>query len=181
MKNKEKYANEIIELAIQGLRFGVDKQSNRVAPCNSIRCNSIRCVDCLFHGVSSCSQKTFEWANAEYEEPKIFTEREKAFLKLFPVFQYIAKDKNGEVFAFISKPVKGIECWISSDNYGFYIPDYMELHFNDIRWEDEEPTSREEILGDLEMTVTFGINEDKEDEAAHFGIKEDEAAKGPCI
>lgn len=65
MKNKEKYVKEIAEQAIQGHHFAFDKQSKRV-----VACNSIRCVDCLFHGVSSCSQKILEWANAEYEEPE---------------------------------------------------------------------------------------------------------------
>lgn len=151
MKNKEKFANEIIELAIQGLRFGVDKSSNRVAPCNSIQCNSIRCVDCLFHGVSSCSQKTFEWANAEYKEQKQFTEREKEFIKLFPEIKYLARDDGGKLFAFKDKPFKDEEeewwtCKNDSDIL-FEISFGELLKFNSIQWDDEEPTSREEILG----------------------------------
>lgn len=152
MKNKEKYANEIIELAIQGLRFGVDKQSNRVAPCNSIRCNSIRCVDCLFHGVSSCSQKTFEWANAEYKEPKKFTDREIEFIKLFPEIKYLARNRYGDLLGYTDKPFKDEEqgWWACKDDsdilfdISFSFGDL--LKFNSIQWDDEEPTSREEIL-----------------------------------
>ena len=142
MKNKEKYAKEIAEQTIQGHHFAFDKQSKRVVACSYIRCD-----DCLFHGVSSCSQKILEWGNTECEESKRFTEREKEFIKMFSVFQYVAKDKNGAVFAYVSKPKKGDTGWFSTDWHRLFLPSYLQLEFNAIQWEDEEPTSREEILG----------------------------------
>ena len=140
MKNKEKYAKEILDIVIKECHFALNKDGEIV------RCSDIKCSDCLFNVKEGCNSATIEWANAEYIKPKQFTEREKAFVKLFPAFQYIAKDKNGYVYAFTSKPVKSAEWWTRTDGYGLLIHDCMALPFYDIRWEDKEPTSREEIL-----------------------------------
>lgn len=145
MKNKEKYAKEIAEQTIQGHHFAFDKQSKRVVACSYIRCD-----DCLFHGVSSCAQKILEWGNTECEESKRFTEREKAFITLFPEIKYIARDKWGKLFAYKDKPEKyeDREEWFNCDDPdSFYEIHFWGLEFNSIKWEDEEPTSREEILG----------------------------------
>ena len=78
MKNKEKYAREIIELVLKEGMFAIDKTNN-----NFEACGNIPCADCLFRG-NNCSNNLRKWANAEYKEPKPFTDREKAFIKLFP-------------------------------------------------------------------------------------------------
>lgn len=150
MKNKEKYAKEIAEIVIKGHHFAFDKHSKRIVACSCIRCD-----DCLFHGLSSCDQKILEWANAEYKESKYkeskrFTEREKAFIRLFPEIKYIARDKWGKLFAYKDKPEKyeDREEWFNCDDPdSFYEIHFWGLEFNAIQWEDEEPTSREEILG----------------------------------
>lgn len=145
MKNKEKYAKEIVEVAIGGIHIAFDKTINKVVPCNSILC-----ADCLFHREESCLLATEAWANAEYKEPKIFTEREKAFLNLFPEIQYIARDKNNKIFGHLQKPIKDEEegWWVYVDGpdtaIGINFGDL--LKFESIQWSDEEPTSREEIL-----------------------------------
>ena len=110
-------------------------------------CNSIRCADCLFQSEKGCQRTTVAWANAEYKEPKIFTEREKLFVKLFPSIQYIARDKNGTLYVFMSKPEKTSRAWLSDNEFLWEIESYMNLEFFSIQWEDEEPTNREEILG----------------------------------
>lgn len=148
MKNKEKYAKEIVEVAIKGNHIAFDKINNKVAPCNSIMC-----ADCLFHSEESCQRTTEAWANAEYKEPKIFTEREKAFINLFPEIQYIARDKNNKIFGYYRKPFKDEEegWWVykgGGPDSVIEIRFWTLLRFESIQWEDEEPTSREEILGE---------------------------------
>lgn len=148
MKNKEKFAKDIVESAIKGDQyFAYDKTLKRVVPCYGTSCNN-----CLFYdGKKSCKINRPNWANAEYKEPKIFTEREKAFIKLFPEIQYIARDKNNKIFGHLGRPFKDEQegWWIYTDD-----PDSIVeinfgnlLRFESIQWEDEEPTSREEILG----------------------------------
>ena len=177
MKNKEKYAKEIVNVAIKACHFALNKDGKIVSCCD------IRCSDCLFNVKEGCNSATIEWANAEYKEPKIFTEREKAFITLFPEIQYIARDKNNKIFGYHRKPFKDEEegCWVykgGGPDSVIEIRFWTLLRFESIQWEDEEPTSREEILGDLEMVVTFGITKDKEDEVVPFGIKEGPEAKG---
>lgn len=143
MKNKEKYAKEIVNSAIHGHAFGFDKRSKKI-----VSCSAQECAYCLFHDDKLfCSLTRKEWANAEYKEPKIFTDREKAFVKLFPLIKYIARNMDGDLYMFASKPKKGNSTWRAVDGYAWWIQDFMCLNFNSITWNDEEPTSREEILG----------------------------------
>ena len=70
------------------------------------------------------------------------TEDEKVILRNLPKeYKWIARDKNGCLYAYASKPKKGIIMWESD---GSMIPfDHL---FQFIKWEDEEPYSIEELL-----------------------------------
>ena len=63
MTNKEKYGNEIIELACKG-----DKIEVRNGKMTS--CDNLLCKDCDF-GYSDCNEKILKWANSEYVEPSV--------------------------------------------------------------------------------------------------------------
>lgn len=149
MKNKEKYANEIIEATVRGEHISVDKQSGKI-----LSCIEADCEKCLFFRADpatlTCRGMFSSWANAEYKEPKIFTEREKAFITLFPEIQYIARDKNNKIFGYCRKPFKDEEegWWVYQGGGVIEIRFGTLLRFESIQWEDEEPTSREEILGE---------------------------------
>lgn len=63
MLNKEKFAKEIVEIAING-------NSNKIAvvdgkPCI---CGNTMCHDCDFFNGGTCIKKLNEWANSEYKE-----------------------------------------------------------------------------------------------------------------
>lgn len=73
MKNKEKFAKEIVEVAIQG--GSLAKTKGCIVSCCSISCRS-----CDFNGYNACGDVSGDvacgdvrrdWANAEHEEPKI--------------------------------------------------------------------------------------------------------------
>lgn len=64
MKNKEKWAKEIIEIAIRGERIAVHNG-------NPVPCGEMDCKKCQFGDVDTCDEETKEWAETEYEEPKI--------------------------------------------------------------------------------------------------------------
>ena len=151
MKNKEKYAKEFVEWALDNCEFGISKENGKIVPCLRTLCEK-----CIFKHERGkrpwilCSTKRKQWANAEYKEPRQFTVREKAFINLFPEIQYIAREKGGKLIAYLEKPSKNKKlgwwlCGISP--YSFFeirLGDF--LQFESIQWEDEEPTSREEIL-----------------------------------
>ena len=64
MKNKEKFAKEIIEIAATG---------SSIAMCNGVlrECRGMPCSQCEFYdGGALCDSKCKAWAESEYVEPK---------------------------------------------------------------------------------------------------------------
>lgn len=67
MKNREKFAEQIIDIAIQRKGIAVNLTSGE--PCT---CEKIICSECLFGGKEkSCTDLSREWAEKEYEEPSV--------------------------------------------------------------------------------------------------------------
>ena len=64
MKNKEKYAKEILEIACSGNSLAFDKTTNKVVPCNGLCCSN-----CLFG--HNCDEAVKEWCESEYIEPPV--------------------------------------------------------------------------------------------------------------
>ena len=64
MKNKEKYAKEILDIACSDSRLAFDKNTNKVVPCNSLCCSN-----CLFG--HNCDEEIKEWFESEYVEPPV--------------------------------------------------------------------------------------------------------------
>ena len=79
----------------------------------------------------------------ERKDPK-FTEDEKAILKVLlkEKYKWIARDKNGCLYVYASKPEKVITIWEGS---GLPMMPFNHL-FQFIKWEDDEPYSIEELL-----------------------------------
>lgn len=75
MLNKEKYAKEIVEIAINNGTIAL--KDNK-----PISCSKIKCIDCEQNvpGCGCSMKKLTEWANSEYKEP-ILDEAEKEYLK----------------------------------------------------------------------------------------------------
>ena len=76
------------------------------------------------------------------EKPKL-TEDEKTILRNLPKhYKWIARDKNGCLYVYASKPEKVITIWEGS---GLPMIPFDHL-FQFIKWEDEEPYSIEKLL-----------------------------------
>ena len=58
MKNKERYAKEIFEIACSGNSIAVTKEGGSIASC----CDTF-CVECLFCG-GNCKEKVREWTES---------------------------------------------------------------------------------------------------------------------
>ena len=149
MKNKEKYANEIIDMALRDRRMAVNNETRK--PC---RCCDLECKDCFFDNSNyiipqtfdGCTENRIHWANSEYVERKEFTEQEKAAIRALDKLKWVVKDKDGSVWGHIKKPDKLDSCW--SSGRGIRLSALTSCEFKAIKWEDTEPTSREEILGE---------------------------------
>lgn len=67
MLNREKYAKEIIELAVNTALFGLKNGKPAI-------CEEIKCEECDFYESDSCKGSTYnfrEWLNSEYVEPPV--------------------------------------------------------------------------------------------------------------
>ena len=141
MKNKEKFEKEIMEIACNGDHFGMDKRTSDINSCDYITCHN-----CVFNDGMNCDKTKREWAESEYIEKPVISKRDRAFLDyLREGYKFIARDKNGELFAYKTQPIKNEKyCnWDSDVWLNLYV--LFNVDFPMIRWEDDKPW----LIGDL--------------------------------
>ena len=67
MKNKEKFAKEIVDIACSGHSIAFDKKANKLTECNNTPCGK-----CAFYSsISSCRDKRKAWCESEYKELEV--------------------------------------------------------------------------------------------------------------
>lgn len=140
MKNKEKYAKEIVDAVTSGgYGFGFNKSSGEIRRCNEVACN-----ECLFYGldgIDKCSEVKKDWADSEYVEKPVISKRDRAFLELLnDKCKYIARDRNDELYGYKSTVTKnrGSGMWYSLDRYN-YVGYFFTVDFPMVKWSDSEP------------------------------------------
>lgn len=101
MKNKEKFAKEIVEIACNGCDVAVCESTGK-----PIDCGDIVCSKCSF-AVGSCMELRKKWAESEYIEKSVISKKDRAFLDyLKDIWKYMARDKSGRLFVYSKKPIK---------------------------------------------------------------------------
>lgn len=145
MKNKEKYAKEIIDIACSGNSIAVIRESGRIASCGDTRC-----TECLFKS-DKCKERVREWAESEYIEKTVISKRDRVFLDYIKEeCKFIARDENGELFVYTGEPHKLIDCWEVDcyENAGCEVDKPLRM-FNInlpmIKWEDDKPWFIEDL------------------------------------
>jgi hypothetical protein len=139
MKNKEKYAKEILEIACSGGSIAIIKKSGHIVPCNGAICSL-----CLFRGYD-CEEKTREWAESEYIEKLVISKRDRAFLEyLDTIIHYVTRDLNDDLYIYISKPHKLIDCW-ESEREADKILRMFNIDLPMVKWEDDKPWLIEDL------------------------------------
>ena len=149
MKNKEKFAKEILDIVCKGQVLAMDKTTKKLNDCEEINCN-----ECYFfednypHNADSCRENFVHWVNSEYKEKREFSEADKAYVKAMDKLNWFARDEDGNVWGFVNKPFKKY-CYWHADSTGFVLFKSFasSATFEPLSWEDEEPTHRDEILG----------------------------------
>lgn len=140
MKNKEKYAKEILEIACNGDSIAIIRESGRIAPCDGTYCSA-----CLFRDVD-CREKVREWAESEYIEKPVISKKDRAFLDyLSENIEYIARDPSGALYIYTRKPYKQIDCWSSSACETEKSWWMFNVDLPMVKWSDYEPW----LIGDL--------------------------------
>lgn len=108
MTNREKYAEQILDIAVTGSSIAVDKKGEMH------KCENLRCRDCIFvkSEVSDhyCTEKTKEWSEQEYVEPLVDWSKVPVDTKVYvrdsdsdpwkP--RYFAKFEDGKIFTWIN-------------------------------------------------------------------------------
>lgn len=155
MKNKEKFAQEIVELACDGGGIAVDKQSKKPASCISTLCRN-----CLFYisDAGRCDYKGKRgWAESEYIEKPVISKKDRAFLDyLKEEYKFIARNEDGKLFAYSSKPYKdkNFKCWCVYDCTNNRSILNYNVDFPMIKWEDSEPWKIDD-LKELEVVNEY--------------------------
>ena len=144
MKNREKFAKEILDIVCKGKHFGVTK-SGEITFCDLFKCDMCKFNDST--GEKNCRTKRYEWSESEYVEKPTITSREKNFLDLLlPNCKYIARDNNKELYIYNEKPERSDCDWYSNDGILCRISTrFFGNMFGFIKWYDEEPWSIEDL------------------------------------
>lgn len=143
MKNKEKFEKEILELACDGKRIAIDRQTGEFRSCYETPC-----IECLFHSsyTKQCIERIREWAESEYIEKQVISKRDRAFLEYLDTkINYITRDMDGGLFVYISKPHKLINCWESSECEREKSLQMLTTDFPMVKWSDSEPWLIEDL------------------------------------
>ena len=143
MKNKEKNASKIVEIACKGHDFGVDKNTGKITSCDHTPC-----IECLFDDNNDRDKVKRAWAESgsEYVERLIISKKDRAFLEYFEEgFEYISRDENGNLFSYKSEPYKSKNFNVldSSDYSGLDLR--YNIEFPMIQWGDHEPWLIEDL------------------------------------
>ena len=118
MKNKEKYANELLEIACDGKSVAVCVETEK-----PVACEEMSCGRCLFFVNEICEKEknVRTWAESEYIEKPVITKRDRAFLDYIgSTYKFICKDIDGKLFVCKDTYTSGHrwfsrECVIGSD------------------------------------------------------------------
>lgn len=126
MTNREKYAEQILDIALAGGSVAVDKKGNMC------RCTDIGCNNCIFAKTKtddkrSCEKRIKEWSEQEYVEPPVDWSKVPVDTKVYvrdsdsepwkP--RYFAKFEDGKIFtwpngatSFSNNSVSDFSWWI---------------------------------------------------------------------
>lgn len=103
MKNKEKYAKEIIEIVCEN--GAVNEQTGELKSCSEIKCK-----DCLLRNGNkgSCEKEMKAWLEQECIEKPVISKMDRSFLDYLRVrWKYMARDNiSNTVYAFTEIPEK---------------------------------------------------------------------------
>lgn len=151
MKNKEKYAKEIMDIACSGNRIAVMKGSGRIVPCDGVLCSV-----CLFCSSIDCRKNIKDWSESEYIEKPVISKKDRTFLEYIDKkFKYIARDETARVYVYSIEPRKSEYCWMENRGECFSIANRIDVDLPMVKWSDSKPWFIED-LKKLEVVEEYG-------------------------
>lgn len=146
MKNKEKYAKEIIEIACNESDIAVSKATGNPIDCNIIKCDCCALYKGGTYNDDTCRGALRKWAESEYNEKPVISKRDRAFLDfLMEKYKYIARDKNDILCAYETESFKKGAYWYWGDGSYFRLNPHFDIDFPMVKWSDEKPWLIEDL------------------------------------
>lgn len=144
MKNKERYAKEIIEIACDESIMTINKSTGKPEKCAFTSCN--KCLFSAKGGLCATKEKIRAWAESEYIEKPVISKRDRAFLEyLSNDLKYIARDNNTSLYAYREKPSKSDTLWKTKSGLKYLCVDSFIVDFPMVKWSDSEPWLIEDL------------------------------------
>lgn len=144
MKNKEKYAKEIIEIACDCCTLAVNKNTGKPEKCSALDCD--KCLLTRADGSCNAYKKAREWAESEYIENPVISKRDRAFLEyLDKQYKYITRDNDTWLYVYSEKPSKGYSFWRIDSGKNLCFDGLIDVDFPMVKWSDEEPWLIEDL------------------------------------
>ena len=142
MKNKEKYAKEIVEIICNSKNIAVNKETERPVICSDFDCDK-----CKFCAEDNCKSKYLlkEWAESEYIEKPVISKRDRVFLEyLGENAKWMTRESGSGISVWLTKPKKdkSISAWTD----GMYnCLSEFNIDFPMVKLEDDKPWLIEEL------------------------------------
>ena len=146
MTNAEKYKDAIMAQMCKTGAWAVDRTGKIMS------CALDNCAVCTFSSTKNfCLNEKKKWLNAEADEKKAFSEKDKEVIRALDEVQWVARDESGVLYGYHGKPYKSTRgIWFDPGGYVTNFTTATTAEFAPIKREDDEPTSRAEILGEEE-------------------------------
>ena len=118
------------------------------------QCGGRPCYECgMVKERSNCSLARLKWLLSEYKEPIKVSKLEYDILKYLAdntKHMYITRNKNGNLYIFDIEPRKSKADDLWTGRGTSWLGVFNKL-FQFVQWEDSEPTSIEDVLGNCEV------------------------------
>lgn len=151
MKNKEKYAKEIIEIVCEN--GAVNEQTGELKSCSEIKCK-----DCLLRNGNkgSCEKEMKAWLEQECIEKPVISKMDRSFLDYLRVrWKYMARDNiSNTVYAFTEIPEKSKFGHFAYTGEARRISSDFNVVFPMVKWSDDSPWLIED-LKKLEVVESY--------------------------
>ena len=143
MTNAEKYKDAIMAQMCKTGAWAVDRTGKIMS------CALDNCAVCTFSSTKNfCLNERKKWLNAEVK--KAFSEKDKEVIRALDKVKWVAREENGIIYGYYNKPQKSSGTWFCFNDYPISLARFSTAEFSPVKYEDDEPTSREEILGEDE-------------------------------
>lgn len=150
MLNAEKFKKEILENLGTDCLISFNKRNHKIEACTANQC--LKCLFNAMRGNKSCYNAMLKWLLSEDKEPVKLTELEHGILEYLlekRQYRFVVRERNDCLYIYKSKPKKEADSWESlslNNELGLFNKLFQFVH-----WEDSEPTSIEDVLGNCEV------------------------------